>query len=171
MQVRGVLLEDLTLVQQSDQLPNLVFGEVQNVIWIKVQVLHEEVNDLQSSFLDQNFSISVLNFDFFGIRVVGILVCLRIFLEQFLIDVLVGFLRLVISFGIFFIVAIILFHCLKSRVRIIKNICLHELFFLKDVLTIVFGFVLGPLFGLFGFLIILNNYDNLFKTNSDVLAL
>ena len=148
-QVLCKLLEDLTLVQQSDQVPDLVLGEVQNVIWIKVQVLHKEVNDLQSSFLDQNFSIAVVNLNCFVLKVVGFLVCILIFLEQFIIFEVVGFLLL--RFVSFF------FHCFKSRVRIIKHVCFHEWCCPESLITTVFG----PLFGNLGFLIILNDYDNL----------
>ena len=86
MQVRGVLLEDLTLVQQFSHLPDLVLGEVQNAVWVEVQVLHEEVNDLQSPFFDQNFSSAVLL-----MRVVEFLVCFQIFFEQFLISDVAAF--------------------------------------------------------------------------------
>lgn len=169
------LLEDLALVKKPYQVSDFVLCEVQDVVLVEAQILHEEVDYFQSAFLDENFASTVnLKIDQFFSFVFHHVVCFSILLEEIHISDFV--LAQILAFR----VETLLLRCFQSGMLVVEHICLDKRRFSEDIfrLGLILNLLLGrcrrvvfsPFLGNFRLFVVLDDDDDLAGANSDVLA-
>lgn len=128
-QMFRVLLENLALVKKPNQMSDLVFCEVKDVVLVEAQILNEEVDYFQSAFLDEDFA-SIVDFeiDQFVSIVFHHIVCFSILLKK--LDISDFVLAQILAFR----VETSFLRCFESGMLVVEDIGLDKRLFSEDIL-------------------------------------